>query len=96
MAPGLGWCDVSSAQAAGVHSINNCVVLGSSVGDPQWLPGLLGFSAASSDPVIRDQCRQQCWLELVVYTYQLWWLAAGGCVVAGASFRTYIVVGASR
>lgn len=24
----LGWCDVSSAQAAGIHSVDNCVVYG--------------------------------------------------------------------
>lgn len=68
MAPGLGGCDVSLVQAARSHSINNWVVLGSTVGDPQWLQGLLGSSTASSGPVEWDLGRHQCCLELVVYT----------------------------
>lgn len=86
-APGLGGCDVLLVQAAGIHSSNNWVVLGSTGGDPQWLQGLLGSSTASSGPVVRDLGRQQCCLELVVYMHLLLWLATGGCVVAKASFR---------
>ena len=63
-------CDVSSAQAAVIHTINSCVALSSTVGGPQWLQGLLGSSAALSDPVVRDQGSQQCWSK-PVYTHQL-------------------------
>ena len=87
MAPGLGGYDVSLVQAAGIHSTSNWVVLGSTVGDPQWLQGLLESSTATSSPVVRDLGKQQCCLELMVYTQLLLWLVAGGCVVAEASFR---------
>lgn len=86
-------------QVLGVVMSHWCRLLGSTAptsewflvalegGDPQWLQGLLGSSTAGSGPVVRNMGRQQCCPELVVYTHLLLWLAAGGCVVAEASFR---------
>lgn len=37
--------------------------------------------------IIRDQGRQQCWLEQVVYTPPLWGLITDVCVVAGTGHR---------
>lgn len=92
MAPGLGGYDVSLVQAAGIHSTSNWAVLGSTVGDPQWLQGLLESSTATSSPVVRDLGKQQCCLEPMVYTQLLLWLVAGGCVVQRPVSDTYIVV----
>ena len=47
-APSLGKCDVSSAQATGLHSTENCVVLGEFSEVPlAFLQGLLMSSAVS-------------------------------------------------
>ena len=82
--------DVSSAQAVGVHSINNCVVLGKHVGG--WavhsaFKSYWGPQQHLQIQIIRDQGRQQCWLEMVVYTHPLWGLITDVCVVAGTGHR---------
>lgn len=55
MALGPEGCDVPLAQAARLHSINNCVVLGSSADGPQCLQGLLECSAALPGPAAGNQ-----------------------------------------
>lgn len=57
-------CGISLIQPAGVHSINNCVLLGEHCGGFAVTSRPLRSSAA---PPGSDQGRQ--WLEVVVFTY---------------------------
>lgn len=41
------------------------MALGECCGGPQWLQGLIGFSAAPPGPAAKDQGRQQWWPEPV-------------------------------
>lgn len=47
MVLGPGVHGVLLAQAAGLHDIDNCVILGKSCRGPLWLQGLLVLSGAS-------------------------------------------------
>ena len=79
-------------QATGVHSIDNCVALLSTIGGLQWPQGLLVFSLAFPGLAARDQGRQWWTLEPVVCTL----LAAESAVcifaISGLVVNTHIVM----
>lgn len=83
------------AQATGVHSIDNCVVLMSTIG-LQWQQGLLVISVAFPGLAAWDQGKQWWRVEPVVYTHKHIWLqgsAAGAFVVAGSVVNIHILIG---
>lgn len=58
--------DVSSAQASGVHSIDNPLVLGEHCGRSAFAERVVGVLGSTFSPVARNQVSQWWWLELVV------------------------------